>query len=178
MAFRAANKLRCALRHAVTSQGRCMGSGLTRSKMAIPAGLSRRNLHNTWTSSGEIRFTQSHEWVEMIKDNTARIGITDYAQNALGDIVYVELPEIGDEVEVDDEFGAVESVKACSELYAPVEGTVCEINEVLSDKPGLLNSDAEGEGWIVSLTLTGGDGEFNSLLSKDEYEKLIAGDED
>ena len=116
-----------------------------------------------------IKFTKEHEWIKF-DDGTAYIGISDFAQNALSDIVFVELPKIGAKIKAGKEFGSVESVKAVSEIFAPVSGTVIEINEELENTPELLNADAE-ETWIVKIELDN-DTEIDSdsLMTKEEYE--------
>ena len=117
---------------------------------------------------GELQYTRSHEWVRLEGD-TATVGITDHAQEELGDVVFVELPQAGDSFDEGDSFGTVESVKAVSDLYAPVGGEVVEVNEALEDSPEKINEDPYGEGWIVKLR-TSGDA---SLLSADEYETVL-----
>jgi len=115
-------------------------------------------------------FTASHEWVKFLDDNHAEIGITDYAQHALGDIVYVNLPEAGDKVEEAARFGDVESVKAVSDLISPISGTVVETNEVLVNTPEKLNEDAMGT-WILKVE---GNFDRTGLLSKEQYDTLLA----
>ena len=117
-------------------------------------------------------YTEDHDWVKMIEDNKVRIGITEYAQDQLGDIVYVELPEVGDDLEAGDELGTVESVKSVSEILSPLTGTITAVNEALEDEPELVNDDATGEGWFVELE-TAGDVDTTGLLSKEEYDTLI-----
>ena len=117
-------------------------------------------------------YTEDHDWIEIIEDNKVRIGITEYAQDQLGDIVYVELPEVGDDLEAGDELGTVESVKSVSEILSPLTGTITAVNEALEDEPELVNDDATGEGWFVELE-TDGDVDTTGLLSKEEYEALI-----
>jgi glycine cleavage system H protein len=102
----------------------------------------------------DLKYRQTDEWVR-IEGDTATIGISDYAQDALNDIVYIELPGVGDKVEKNGSFGSVESVKAASDMYAPVSGTVIEVNTALEDEPELINSDPYGKGWIVKLQLEG-----------------------
>eukprot|EP01147_Barroeca_monosierra_P003861 gene3861-6358_t len=119
----------------------------------------------------ERYFTESHEWVD-VQGSIATVGITDYAQKALGDIVYVDLPESGLELDTEDEFGSIESVKAASELIAPCNGTVTEVNEELSDSPGLVNESPEDKGWIIKLELSSDDG-FGMLMSREQYEKFL-----
>ncbi len=116
-----------------------------------------------------IRFAESHEWV-CLEGDIATVGITDYAQHALGDIVYVDMPEVGDEVTAGEEFGAVESVKAASDLYSPVSGEVVEINEALEDEPGLINQDAF-ENLIMKVKVSD-PSEVEALLDAEAYAKI------
>ena len=116
----------------------------------------------------DLQYTKSHEWVRMEED-TATIGITDHAQDELGDVVFVELPEVGATIEAGDSFGTVESVKAVSDLYTPVGGEVVEVNSSLEDAPEKINDDPYGEGWIVKLRTS----EEADLLSPEEYEKVV-----
>ena len=117
----------------------------------------------------DLRYTKSHEWVR-IEGDTATIGITDHAQDELGDVVFVELPEEGDTFDAGESFGTVESVKAVSDLYTPVGGEVVEVNSALEDAPENINEDPYGEGWIVKLRTT----DEADLLSSEEYEKVVA----
>ncbi len=117
----------------------------------------------------DIRYADSHEWVKLEGD-IATVGITDYAQHALGDIVYVDMPEVGDEVTKGEEFGAVESVKAASDLISPISGEVVEINEALEDEPGLVNQDAFGN-WIMKVKVSDAS-EIDDLLDAVAYAKL------
>jgi glycine cleavage system H protein len=121
----------------------------------------------------ELQYTKSHEWVRT-EDDTATIGITDHAQEELGDIVYVELPEQGATFEAGDSFGTVESVKAVSDLYTPVGGEVVEVNETLDDSPEKINEDPYGEGWIVKLRVSD---EGAGLLSASDYVQLLEEEE-
>ncbi len=116
-----------------------------------------------------LRYAESHEWVK-VEGEYAYVGITDYAQNALGNIVYVDMPEVDDEVKKDEEFGAVESVKAASDLISPVSGVVVEINEKLEDAPELLNEDAFGN-WIMKVKLSD-IAEVDTLLDAKAYEAI------
>jgi glycine cleavage system H protein len=100
-----------------------------------------------------LRFSKEHEWV-LVEGTTATIGITDFAQEELGDIVYVELPEVGEKIVKDDPFGAVESVKAVSDIYAPVGGTVLEINDLCRTIPETINDDAYGDGWLIRVEMS------------------------
>ncbi|WP_428560183.1 MAG: glycine cleavage system protein GcvH [Solidesulfovibrio sp. DCME] len=116
----------------------------------------------------DLLYTKTHEWVR-VEDEIAVIGITDFAQEQLGDITYVELPAVGDLLEAGQEMGSVESVKAASELYCPVSGEVIEVNEELEAAPEKINTDPFGEGWLLRLRLTA---EPADLLSPEEYEEL------
>jgi glycine cleavage system H protein len=120
----------------------------------------------------ELQYTRSHEWVRTEGD-TATVGITDYAQNELGDIVFVELPEAGATFDAGDSFGAVESVKAVSDLYTPVGGEVVEVNEALNDSPEKINEDPYGGGWIIKLRVS----DEGDLLSASDYEQLLEEEE-
>jgi glycine cleavage system H protein len=120
----------------------------------------------------ELQYTRSHEWVRT-EDDTATIGITDYAQEELGDIVYVELPEEGATFDAGDSFGTVESVKAVSDLYTPVGGEVVEVNGALNDSPEKINEDPYGDGWIVKLRVS----DEGDLLSASDYEQLLEEEE-
>jgi glycine cleavage system H protein len=121
----------------------------------------------------DIRFTDQHEWVRVDGD-TATIGITDYAQEQLGDVVYVELPEIGKTMAAGDEAAVVESVKAASEIYAPISGEVIEVNADLEGAPGGVNEDAMGRGWFVRIKLSDAD-ELNKLMDEDAYKAFLEG---
>ena len=116
----------------------------------------------------ELQYTKTHEWVRH-EDDVVTIGITEHAQDELGDVVFVELPEIGASFASGDSFGTVESVKAVSDLYAPVGGEVVEVNEALNDAPEKINEDSYGDGWIIRLRVSG----EGDLLSAEEYEKLL-----
>ncbi len=118
-----------------------------------------------------LRYSSDHEWVSVDGD-VARIGITDYAQDALGDVVYVDLPASGTDVEAGVTFGEVESTKSVSELYAPVTGTITAVNDELADAPERLNEDPYGDGWIIAITMTD-DAQVDSLLTADAYVALI-----
>ena len=120
----------------------------------------------------DCRYLETHEWARRDGD-TVRIGITDFAQDELGDIVFVELPETGETVEAETEFGVVESIKAVSDLYAPISGTVVAVNDELADAPELVNEDPFGDGWMLELEPSD-DAEFDALLSPDEYESQTA----
>src|SRR5580700_10331756 len=146
-----------------------------------PAGASRSTPHlrdsSVFAGSQEeilmavLRFTRDHEWVRLDGD-LAVVGITDYAQSQLGDVVYVELPEIGRRVEKGKEAAVVESVKAASEVYAPVSGEVAEVNEALAADPAMVNADPMGDGWFVKLRLADPK-ELDGLLDEDAYRRFV-----
>ena len=117
----------------------------------------------------DLQYTRSHEWIR-IEGEEATVGITDYAQDSLGDVVYVELPEVGASFEAGAAFGAVESVKAASDLYLPVAGEVLAVNNTLVERPEILNSDPYGEGWMVKIRVAPGVG---ALMSAEAYEKYM-----
>ena len=121
---------------------------------------------------GDLMYTREHEWLRREVDGGVTIGITDHAQSALGDLVYVELPEVGRELDVGGDMAVVESVKAASDVFAPISGTVVGVNEALGDDPEKINADPYGDGWIVKLQL---DGEFDNgeLLTPDDYQNLL-----
>lgn len=117
----------------------------------------------------DLQYAKTHEWIR-IEGGEATIGITDYAQDALGDVVYVELPEVGNEYEAGSNFGAIESVKAASDIYLPVAGTITAVNDAVVNTPELLNSDPYGEGWLVKIAVAEGVG---ALMSADAYAKFV-----
>ncbi|GAB0153322.1 MULTISPECIES: glycine cleavage system protein GcvH [Marinobacterium] len=116
----------------------------------------------------ELKYVASHEWIREEGEGVVTIGITEHAQDLLGDVVFVELPDVGDEVSAGDDAGVVESVKAASDVYAPLSGEVVEINEALEDSPELVNSDPYGDGWFFKLKLTD-PAELDDLLDADGY---------
>ncbi|MBK8393449.1 MAG: glycine cleavage system protein GcvH [Saprospiraceae bacterium] len=123
-----------------------------------------------------LKYTKEHEWILIHEDGTATVGITDFAQGELGDIVYVEVETVGETIEKDEIFGTVEAVKTTSDLFMPVSGEVIafnpELDEAQGDNPSLINSDAYGEGWIVKIKLTNAD-DLNDLLSAEAYGELV-----
>lgn len=119
----------------------------------------------------ELKYTRDHEWVRVDGD-VAIVGITDYAQSELGDIVYVELPEVGRKVEKGEAVATIEAVKTAADVYAPVSGEVIEVNSALEEHAELINKDPYGEGWIVKIKMSNPD-ELNELLPAEEYKKLI-----
>ena len=120
----------------------------------------------------DLLYTAEHEWVSLDND-TATVGITDYAQGELGDIVFVELPQVGDQTTQMQPFGTIEAVKAVSELYAPLSGEVVEVNQELEEKPELVNEDPYGKGWLIKIKVANQD-EVASLLSAEDYRKQIS----
>ena len=119
---------------------------------------------------GDLLYTEEHEWLRLEDDGSYTVGITDHAQAALGDLVYVELPEVGAEVDNGGEMAVVESVKAASDVYAPVTGEVIAVNEELDGEPEKINADPYGEGWIARIRATG---DTVSTLSPDDYQELL-----
>ena len=119
---------------------------------------------------GDLRYTKEHEWLRQEEDGSVTVGITDHAQTALGDLVYVELPEVGQEVESGGEMAVVESVKAASDVYAPIGGRVTEVNEALSDDPEKINADPYGDGWIVRVQPSG---DAEDTMSPDDYQAFL-----
>lgn len=122
----------------------------------------------------EFKYTEDHEWI-LIEDDVVTIGITDFAQDQLGDIVFVELPEVGDSLEVGKSFGVVESVKAVSDVYAPVSGEVVEVNEELPDDPEVLNNSPYGDGWMIKLKLADTTA-LDALMDVATYQEFVEKD--
>lgn len=121
----------------------------------------------------DLLYSKDHEWV-CVRGDAARVGITDYAQDALGDVVYVDLPAVGDQVEAGSSFSEVESTKSVSELYAPVSGTITEVNDELADAPERVNEDPYGEGWVIVIEMSS-PVELDALLDAAGYGALIGG---
>jgi glycine cleavage system H protein len=121
---------------------------------------------------GDLKFLKSHEWARVEGDGKVTIGISDHAQGLLGDLVYVELPNVGDRVEAGNACAVVESVKAASDVYSPVTGNVVEVNAALSDKPETINEDAYGDGWIFVVEAEEPE-QLNELLGPDDYAELL-----
>lgn len=124
----------------------------------------------------ELKYSKEHEWVRIEADGTATIGITDHAQELLGDMVYVELPDVGDQIEAGEEVGVAESVKAASDVYTPLSGKVIEINESLEDAPDAVNGDPYHDGWLFRIELADEE-EMAELMSSEDYIELIANEE-
>ncbi len=121
----------------------------------------------------ELRYTREHEWIRDNGDGTVTVGITDFAQNELGDIVFVEIDKVGEMVDKDDTFGTVEAVKTVSELYMPVSGEILEWNEDLEDEPELINEDPYGKGWMIKIKMSDSS-QLEELLSVGDYSEIIA----
>ena len=121
---------------------------------------------------GDLKFLKSHEWARVEDNGQVTVGISDHAQGLLGDLVYVELPSVGDEVQAGNACAVVESVKAASDVYAPISGKVTAVNSALSDKPETINEDAFGEGWVFVVQPDNLE-QLNELLSPDEYAELL-----
>jgi glycine cleavage system H protein len=124
----------------------------------------------------ELKYTKDHEWVS-IDGDVATVGITDYAQHALGDVVFVELPNEGENFNAHDAFGSVESVKAVSEIFTPVAGEIVEANEDLNDTPEVVNDDPYGDAWLIKIKMDNS-GEANALLTAEEYSEFLESEED
>lgn len=122
----------------------------------------------------DLHYSKDHEWVR-VDGNIAIVGITDYAQDSLGDVVYVELPKAGEKFAANESFGSVESVKAVSEVFSPVSGEIEEVNDSLTDEPEKVNTDPYGDGWMIRVKLSAS-GEVDSLLTAAEYEDFTKGD--
>lgn len=121
----------------------------------------------------DLKYTKEHEWIRDNGDGTATVGVTDFAQSELGDIVFVELEDVGFEFEKDESFGTVEAVKTVSELFAPVAGEIVEVNEKLEDEPELVNDDPYGDGWMIKLKISD-ESELEDLMSATDYKEIIA----
>ncbi len=126
---------------------------------------------------GDLKFLKSHEWARLEDSGRVVVGISDHAQAQLGDLVYVELPAVGDHVDAGNGVAVVESVKAASDVYAPVSGTVVAVNDALSDRPEAINEDAFGDGWLFALEPDDA-GDLDSLLSPDDYAALVEDEDD
>lgn len=126
---------------------------------------------------GDLKYAETHEWARIESDGTVTVGISDHAQESLGDVVYVELPEVGDEVEAKAEAGVVESVKAASDIYAPVSGEIIAVNEQLEDAPETVNESPYDDGWFFKMKPRDLS-EMESLLSPDDYEEFCENEED
>ncbi|HSS63611.1 MAG TPA: glycine cleavage system protein GcvH [Gammaproteobacteria bacterium] len=122
----------------------------------------------------DIKFTEDHEWIRMEDEETGVCGITDYAQDQLGELVFIELPETGLEVSQGSEAAVIESVKAAGELKAPVSGTIVEVNDALADEPEIVNNDPQGDGWFIKIKVQDSS-ELDALMDEDAYQKYVDG---
>ncbi|XP_037538784.1 glycine cleavage system H protein, mitochondrial [Nematolebias whitei] len=155
---------------------------LTRSTLLSPSQLSckayfGRKLASSSRTSAALKFTDKHEWIRVDDNGVGTVGISEFAQNALGDVVYCGLPEVGTHLAQNDEFGALESVKAASELYSPLTGEVVEVNTLLADNPGLVNKSCYKDGWLMKMTI-GNPAELDTLMDEAVYERYIHSIED
>ncbi|MEW6382529.1 MAG: glycine cleavage system protein GcvH [Pseudomonadota bacterium] len=125
---------------------------------------------------GDLKFLKSHEWARVEGNGRVTVGLSDHAQGLLGDLVYVELPEVGAEAKAGEQIAVVESVKAASDVYSPISGKVVEVNSALSDKPETINEDAYGEGWMFVVELANAE-EVNDLLDPDAYAEVLESDD-
>jgi len=121
----------------------------------------------------QLKYSKEHEWVSVSDDNIVRVGVTDYAQDSLGDIVFVEAPEVGTEVTKDAAFGTIESVKAVSDIYAPISGNISSQNSAIESDPAIVNSDPYGEGWLVEISDIKTE-ELDSLMTSDQYQEFLS----
>jgi glycine cleavage system H protein len=124
----------------------------------------------------DLLYSREHEWVK-VQDDVCTLGITDFAQRELGEVVFVELPEVGQMFDANDEIGTIESVKAVAEVYTPVAGEVVEVNEALNEDPELLNDDPQGDGWLVKIRFSSA-ADLKSLMSAQAYEEFISGEKE
>uniref|UniRef100_A0A1A7WXP6 Glycine cleavage system H protein n=1 Tax=Iconisemion striatum TaxID=60296 RepID=A0A1A7WXP6_9TELE len=150
---------------------------LTRSTSRCPLQLAckpcfGRTLASSSRISAALKFTDKHEWIRVEDDGVGTVGISNFAQEALGDVVYCGLPEVGTQLAQQDEFGALESVKAASELYSPLTGEVVEVNTLLADNPGLVNKSCYKDGWLMKMTIAN-PAELDSLMDEPAYERYI-----
>lgn len=127
--------------------------------------------------TADLKFTDKHEWIRVEDDGNGTVGISKFAQEALGDVVYCGLPEVGTQLAHQDEFGALESVKAASELYSPLTGEVVEVNTLLADNPGLVNKSCYTDGWLMKMTI-GNPAELDALMDEAAYDRYIRSIED
>ncbi|XP_017261591.1 glycine cleavage system H protein, mitochondrial [Kryptolebias marmoratus] len=155
---------------------------LARSTRLCPSQLASklrfgRTLASSSRVSAALKFTDKHEWIRVEDDGIGTVGISEFAQDALGDVVYCGLPEVGTQLAQNDEFGALESVKAASELYSPLTGEVVEVNTLLADNPGLVNKSCYKDGWLMKMTI-GNPAELDTLMDEAVYERYIRSIED
>ncbi|XP_064398601.1 glycine cleavage system H protein-like [Halichondria panicea] len=160
--------------------GRWLSKGLPRVSLLRPSASAQVCLAGRWYSdelefrepdSGQYRYTTTHEWASL-KGNTATVGISIYAQEKLGDVVFAELPDLGQQLERNETMGVLESVKAAADIHSPLSGTVVEINSELEDAPELINEDPYNKGWLLKLKVSGEE-EFHELIDNKEYKKFL-----
>ncbi|XP_061826433.2 glycine cleavage system protein H (aminomethyl carrier), a [Nerophis lumbriciformis] len=142
-----------------------------------PKAFIRRSVSSSSPSLAALKFTDKHEWIRVEDDGVGTVGISSFAQEALGDVVYCGLPEVGTQLAQQDEFGALESVKAASELFSPLTGEVVEVNSLLADKPGLVNKSCYKDGWLMKMTIAK-PSELDSLMDEAAYERYVRSIED
>ncbi|XP_061772791.1 glycine cleavage system H protein, mitochondrial-like isoform X2 [Nerophis ophidion] len=142
-----------------------------------PTPYIQRSVSSSNPSLAALKFTDKHEWIRVEDDGVGTVGISSFAQEALGDVVYCGLPEVGTQLAQQDEFGALESVKAASELFSPLTGEVVEVNSLLADKPGLVNKSCYKDGWLMKMTIAK-PSELDSLMDEAAYERYVRSIED
>lgn len=167
----------CGLLRSLSSNFHTVMPLLARSAQLSPLRLApqhcfRRTLASSCRLSAALKFTDKHEWIRVEDGGIGTVGISNFAQEALGDVVYCGLPEVGTQLAQQDEFGALESVKAASELYSPLTGEVVEINTLLADNPGLVNRSCYKDGWLMKMTITN-PAELDTLMDEAAYERYI-----
>ncbi|XP_015239452.1 glycine cleavage system H protein, mitochondrial-like [Cyprinodon tularosa] len=172
----------CGLFRSFSSNFSTFRSLLTRSALLSPQRPALRPHYGRTIASSSrlseaLKFTDKHEWVRVDDSGTGTVGISNFAQEALGDVVYCGLPEVGTQLAQQDEFGALESVKAASELYSPLTGEVVEVNTLLADNPGLVNKSCYKDGWLMKMTIAN-PAELDALMDEAAYEKYIRSIED
>nr|XP_057931298.1 glycine cleavage system protein H (aminomethyl carrier), a [Doryrhamphus excisus] len=152
-------------------------SGPHSSHRLCPKSYIPRHFSSSTPFSAALKFTDKHEWIRVEENGIGTVGISNFAQEALGDVVYCGLPEVGTQLAQQDEFGALESVKAASELFSPLTGEVIEVNSLLADKPGLVNKSCYKDGWLMKMTIAK-PSELDSLMDETAYERYIRSIED
>lgn len=167
----------CGLLRSLSSNFHTVMPLLARSAQLSPLQLApqpyfRRTLASSCRLAAALKFTDKHEWIRVEDGGIGTVGISNFAQEALGDVVYCGLPEVGTQLAQQDEFGALESVKAASELYSPLTGEVVEINALLADNPGLVNKSCYKDGWLMKMTITN-PAELDTLMDEAAYERYI-----
>ncbi|XP_056272749.1 glycine cleavage system H protein, mitochondrial-like isoform X2 [Pseudoliparis swirei] len=171
----------CGLFRSLSSNFLTVLPSLTRSGTLSPLRLASQPYFGrtlaTCRLTAALKFTDKHEWIRVEADGVGTIGISKFAQEALGDVVYCGLPEVGTQLARQDEFGALESVKAASELYSPLTGEVVEVNSLLADNPGLVNKSCYKDGWLLKMTI-GNPSELDTLMDEAGYERYIRSIED